>query len=219
MISQRLKDLYFLAMRPAAKLNAWRWRLWYRIRPPDPGMFLNLASGDAYARGFVNIEGNVFKQKELWLDVCNTLPFPDHSVEGIYARHVVEHFYADELRRLLRDCHRILKPAAGIRILVPSLDRAVAAYVAGGASWLPTFPVAYQSLGGKIFNYLMCDSQHRLFFDFAFLEELLHDAGFPRVVLGAPARSRVLDSDRLRCVESPGDGFVEGSLIVEAMTT
>jgi predicted SAM-dependent methyltransferase len=218
MRTQRLKDTYYQTMRPIARLNGYLWSarlLLNRHRVHDP-CFLNLGCGDKYAKGFLNVDGNVFRKKDLWLDLRNGLPWLDCSVDAIYACHVFEHFYASELRDILQDCHRILKPRGGIRILVPSLEQAISAYVAGNKVWFPDFPSSYESIGGRFFNYVFCDSQHRVTFDFSFLNELLHDARFRRVTATEPGKSNLFSSDALAGVEHAEEPYVQTSLLVEA---
>jgi len=76
----------------------------------------------------------------MWLDLRNGLPFPSHSVEGIYACHVFEHFYWKELIRVCNECFRVLHHGGGIRIPVPSLEMALEAYLRGDKPWFPDFP-------------------------------------------------------------------------------
>ena len=46
------------------------------------------------------------------------LPFPDASVDYLYASHVLEHFYPDVGQNILRDAHRVLKKGGRMRICV-----------------------------------------------------------------------------------------------------
>lgn len=47
------------------------------------------------------------------------MPFPDESFDGAICLHTLEHFDAQEALRILKDCHRILKPGASIMVSVP----------------------------------------------------------------------------------------------------
>lgn len=144
MRAQWVKDLYFNAIQPVARLNHWRWEWQLKqgipTQFPNP-LYLNLGSGANPVEGFVNIEGFAQRHKEMWLDLRNGLPFPDETVDGIFTCHVFEHFYMPELIPLVKDCHRVLKPGGILRILVPSVDKAIAAYNNGDASFFSNFPV------------------------------------------------------------------------------
>jgi predicted SAM-dependent methyltransferase len=218
MISQQYKDLYFSALKPVARLNHWIWkvRLGWRRRPSPAPVLLNVGSGSNYLPGFINIEGNLQRKREMWLDLRNGLPYGEQTVDGIYACHVLEHFYLSDLRNILRECRRTLKSGKGIRIVVPSLEQAAAAYVAGKREWFPEFPSAFQSLGGRFFNFIFCDGQHRCAFDFSFFQELLTEAGFRNIRKACPGASDFFSQDHLAAMESRQDDILASSLIVEA---
>src|SRR5262249_46503833 len=140
---------------------------------------LHLGSGTKYLVGFINIDANPFAQIDAWLDARNGLPFPANSADSVYSTHMFEHFYDDELRNLLRECLRILKPGAGIRLIVPSLSSAISAYQEKRLKWFyEDFPHRFDSLGGRFSNFIFCDGQHRTAFDFSYLEEELRKGGF-----------------------------------------
>lgn len=205
-------------MRSVTKLNGYLWyiRNLMKLQRVHEPLFLNLGCGDKYVKGFLNIDGNVFRKKDMWLDLRNGLSLPDLSVDAIYSCHVFEHFYIDELQRILKECHRVLEPQGGIRILVPSLEQAISAYLAGNNAWFPDFPSSYDSIGGRFFNYVFCDSQHRLAFDFSFMSELLQEAGFRRVIRNEPGKSSLFPSEVLDKVEHMSERHIQTSLVVEA---
>jgi prepilin-type processing-associated H-X9-DG protein len=197
-------------------LNSWRFRLKRRVFREESAVFLNLGCGAKYLEGFINVDGNLFCKKDMWLDLRNHLPFDNESVDGIYCSHVLEHFYPTELRGVLQECHRVLKQGGGIRILVPSLEKAIEAYSAGKASWFPDFPASHDSIGGRFVNYLFCDGQHRLAFDWGFADEVLRASGFDTSSLEIPVRSKVIPRTLLIEAEDPAEAWITSSLIVEA---
>lgn len=52
-------------------------------------------------------------------DLTKPLPFETGSVDGIYSSHFLEHIYLDDARALLRECHRVLRPGAVLRLALP----------------------------------------------------------------------------------------------------
>jgi prepilin-type processing-associated H-X9-DG protein len=180
---------------------------------PNGEVWLNLGCGRKQSPFMVNIDGNVFYRPDIWIDIRVGLPFPTETVDGIFACHVFEHFYWNELRRILAECFRVLKNGGGLRFLVPSVELAIDNYVKGNASWFPDFPHSFTSIGGKFMNFLFCDGNHRLCFDLGFAEEVLRNHGFVQVAKMKPAESRVFPSAVLQPLES---GIGEVSLIVEA---
>ena len=61
-------------------------------------------------------------------DLCFGLPFPDNSIDLIYAEHVLEHFNYRDLANLLKDCHRVLKPDGIFSVTVPNAKIYLTAY-------------------------------------------------------------------------------------------
>lgn len=54
-------------------------------------------------------------------DCRKKLPFPDGSVDHILCSHFLEHVYVEEMKEILRDFHRALKPGGTVHIIVPDL--------------------------------------------------------------------------------------------------
>jgi predicted SAM-dependent methyltransferase len=103
-----------------------------------------------------------------------------------------EHFYPDELKRLLQECARVLKDGGGARLIVPSLENAIAAYAQQRSEWFyDSFPRHFDSLGGRFSNFVFCDGQHRTAFDFSYMNEVLREAGFREVEKSAEGKSRL----------------------------
>ncbi len=216
MVRQTTRDLYYMALRPLLWLNHWRWRL-QGLSRNGKEIHLHLGCGAKYLEGFVNIDGNLFRKSDLVLDLRNGLPLPDDSVGTIYSSHVFEHFYPDELHALLRECHRVLRPGGGMRIVVPDMEAAVAAYLAGHRDYFGDFPRPHRSLGGKLSNLLFCEGGHRQGLDFSYLEELLSDAGFRQIGRVQPQESRIYVSHRLVHLVREEAGVAPISLFVEAV--
>lgn len=217
MVHQRWKDaLFFLVQPPLRVLGQWVRLTWGWRSHPYP-LRLHLGCGDQYLPMFVNVDANLLRKADLWLDLRNPLPFPDGIAEGIYAQETLEHFYPDECGRLLRECFRVLRSGGFIRLGVPHLRNAVEAYLQGKASWFPDWPRPYQSLGGRLSNFLLCDGQHRNAFDFSVLEELLKKCGFTAVQECPPGKSRWLEPEVTARLEITADQRQPpSSLYVEA---
>ena len=218
MRSQRFKDNYFSFVRPITKLNYFFHRFVSALlfnAKHNGQTWVNLGSGKKYVSGFINIEGNLFYKKDIWLDIRNGLPFPDNSVDGLYACHLFEHFYVSELVRILSEIYRILKPGGGVRILVPSLEDAIEAYLSKREEWFTDFPNTYVSLGGKFSNFMLCDGQHKSVFDDSFLEELLGKTGFSNMRKQGVRSSNVFPQEILEKIEDRQAEHIQTSLIVE----
>lgn len=178
MIKQQVKNIYYDVVRWITLPNYYVTRLRMR-RPEQPeGFYLHLGCGASYIPGMINIDINLFRKKELWLDLRNDLPFPAHSACFVYCSHVLEHFYPDEALRLLGEIRRVLKEDGIARIAVPCLEHALA--IANG-SVLSQFPRPFEDAYAQAINYLFCDGQHKYGYSYTLLKKFAQEAGFRSV--------------------------------------
>lgn len=175
MIHQRTKDLIFNVTKFITRI----FRPYYYIKfYSNSNLNLHLGSGKNIIEGFINIDGNPLIKNILYYDIRNKLPFKDQSVQYIFTSNVLEHFFPDEILLVLKDTYRCLKTDGILRIVVPDLEKAINAYVNKDYNFFNDYPVSYKSLGGRFSNFIFCDAQHRLSYDFSYLKELLNRAGF-----------------------------------------
>ncbi len=57
------------------------------------------------------------------VDITKPLPFPDGSVQFIFAEHVIEHVPFVAGVEFLRECRRVLEPGGTVRICFPDVTR------------------------------------------------------------------------------------------------
>ena len=217
MIAQRWKDLWYLAWAPIFEVNHYRYRLFNGHS--NGNLKLNIGCGRAQFEGWLNIDGNFIHRPDMWLDVRRGLPFKDKTVGVVYSCHFFEHLFLTELNPLLSECRRVLRDDGLLRIAVPSLGSAIVAYQNGDPDWFSTFPAEFRSLGGRFFNDMLCGDQHRLMFDFTFIQELLSNLGFKEVTEVKRGESQLLSSgDAALSHEQSTDGgkVPDPWLIVEA---
>ncbi len=62
-------------------------------------------------------------------DLRRGVPFRDAGFDAVYHSHFLEHLDRDAGRRLLVECHRVLKPGGVLRVVVPDLHRLSSAYL------------------------------------------------------------------------------------------
>jgi len=213
MISQPVKDLYYGSV---GKLTALSY-VWHRLRAPERfwDAFVNIGCGQKYVPGMINIDGNLFCRKDLWLDVTLGLPFQANSVRGIYSSHMIEHLKLKKVRRLFAEFYRILKPGGRIRLVVPSLEYAIDAYLRHDSGSLPEWPESFSSPGGRFNNLMLCANQHKILFDFSLLQELFAASGFDSVSRETPSCSSFFSPEQLRFESDPP--LASQSLCVEAV--
>lgn len=146
------------------------------------------------AAGWTSLDINEEVQPDIVHDLCQPLPFLDNSVSAIYGRHVLEHLTLADGARLLRECCRVLKPGAPIRVAVPDLERFARNYVRGNHRF---FSELYASEGGpsgvsmtESWQAALYGWGHRCAYDFALMREKMYAAGLVEVRRSEYRKSR-----------------------------
>lgn len=83
-------------------------------------MRLNLASGDDYREGYVNIDLRTDCRTDVCADVTK-LPYEDGEVDEILALDILEHFPVFRSLPILREWHRVLRVGGTLTLKVPNL--------------------------------------------------------------------------------------------------
>jgi hypothetical protein len=103
-----------------------------------------------------------------------------------------------------------------MRLVVPNLQSAIAAYQEKQSDWFyDSFPRHFDSVGGRFSNFVFCDGQHRTAFDFSYLEEELRKAGFREVEESMEGKSRLYGESVPSFLAADATGLSH-SLYVEA---
>jgi len=212
MRGQFIKSIYFGTFAKLSIFSLWKHKLFSRKKYSNA--WLHLGCGRKYIEGMINIDGNIFRKKDIWLDLMLGLPFSDNSIKGIYASHTLEHFKINQARCLLAECYRVLKPGGYMRIVVPSLEYAITAWNNKAVDRLSEWPGKFNSIGGRFNNFILCDNQHFIMFDFSFLQELLADAGFSNIIQASAYKSKNFLGDYLK-YEYKGKKILDSSLYLE----
>ena len=203
MIAQTAKDIYFGLNRYLVLPNTLLRRLLYS---QSKGIKLHLGCGDDYISGLINVDGNVFRKKEIWLDLRNRLPFPTGSADFIYCSHTLEHLFPYDAINLLRELHRVISDNGVVRLAVPSFERCLA--IAAGddqSNW----PRSFENSRAQAINYLFCDGQHKYAYCFENLKVFACDVGFKQVThITEDPNYKTYDGLKI-------GGEPKGSLIVE----
>lgn len=145
------------------------------------------------------------------LDVSESLPFEDRSVEWVYAEHLLEHITLERAIAWLREVKRILVPGGLLRLTTPDLKRYVRSYLQDDGFFAehrdrlldvltpaPRMPSRPAFMLNQIFYFY----GHRWVYDFEELCYALLSAGFEsdrisRCAFREGARPQVAGLDRL----------------------
>lgn len=101
----------------------------------DTPHYLNLGCGTNILDGFVNADFFTTRGIDFAADLRYPLRIADNSFDGIICEHTLEHLTYDEVARLLKECHRVLKPGGILRIAVPDLSIFIHHYCADDREW------------------------------------------------------------------------------------
>lgn len=88
-------------------------------------MRVNLGCGDRYAPGWINVDwAGSPHRKDQEVDLTGELPWPDNSIQTIYAGHVLEHLTLEQCHNLLTRLRRCAMITGTIVVVGPDLPTA-----------------------------------------------------------------------------------------------
>jgi len=88
---------------------------------------LEIGSGPTRRSGWITLD--MCKGADVFWDLRYKTPFKESSFDRVYCSHVLEHFSYRELRKMLREVHRLLRPNGEFLIAVPDASLYVEAYL------------------------------------------------------------------------------------------
>lgn len=103
-----------------------------KLRPPalpvrdDGQVHVHLGCGPIDIPGFVNVDIQPLAHVHYVSSISRLPMFRDHSIDLVYACHVLEHISHLRVDETLREWRRILKPGGVLRLSVPDFDLLVA---------------------------------------------------------------------------------------------
>jgi len=133
---------------------------------------LHLGCGDIHLPGYINIDIRPGPAVDQVAD-ARDLPWPDNSLDEIYACALLEHLGQHEWRAALAHWHAKLKPNGLLRVSVPDF-RAICEWYLQTHSFNHLLGLV---IGGQRDEY----DYHKMIFDFNLLAEGLRMAGFHNI--------------------------------------
>jgi predicted SAM-dependent methyltransferase len=171
---------------------------------------INFGCGSVQPEGWANVDRVDYGQEHV-ADLLAGLPFPDGSVEYVVANHSLSDLDHHELGKALPELRRILVPGGVLRILVPNLLAAVAAYHEDDAAWFPLGD-DLPSVDERLCTFVGWFGTARSQWTYGYATALCLDAGFV-VTADAEPHASVLCADS--AIADLDDREVQ-ALIVEA---
>jgi predicted SAM-dependent methyltransferase len=113
--------------------------------------------------------------------------FKDVSAQFIYTSHFLEHIdYPNEATEFVRQCYRILRRGGVLRIVVPSIEKIIAAYTNDDKDFFEIQATLHPDWCTTKLEHLMYalqqDGRHRYGYDFETMKKLLIMGGFTQIV-------------------------------------
>ena len=82
---------------------------------------LDLGCGPNIREGWLGADKCAVSKDTMGLDATKRFPFADATFDYIYSEHMIEHVPWSDGLRMLKECHRVLKPTGVLRIATPDL--------------------------------------------------------------------------------------------------
>lgn len=112
-------------------------------------------------------------------DILEGLPFDANSVDLIYSSHMIEHFNYAQGKAFLRECKRVMKPGAVMRLIMPDAESLIDRYKAGNMLFLDEANDGAAEIGheiAKLWSFLF--SGHQAAYDYKTIEKVAKEVGF-----------------------------------------
>jgi predicted SAM-dependent methyltransferase len=141
---------------------------------------VHLGAGGHRLRGWINVDV-LPAGVDLLADFLRELPFRSGSVDLLHSEDLLEHLDVDAGKRLLRECHRILRPNGVMRILTPDLRSLVSTIYIDRAHEHLAWCQKLLSADGPceaLNMHLRMNGEHRFVYDEEHLTEVLKAIGF-----------------------------------------
>jgi predicted SAM-dependent methyltransferase len=128
-----------------------------------------------FGKDWVHIDGGDYPHLDS-TDIFN-LPYEDNSVDLIYASHVIEYFNREEVKDVLNEWIRILKPNGTLRLAVPNFKNMIFLY--------HTYEYPLETFLGPLYGQMSMGDKtiyHKTTYDFDSLKSLLESLDMKNVI-------------------------------------
>lgn len=142
---------------------------------------LNWGCGNTGEPGWVNSDLKEGPGIDIIGDIRDGLPLPDDDFDYIVSIHALPMISIPDLVPVLEELSRVLKPGGVLRLVLPDVDKGIAAYLRGDGSQFLVPDEDSSSLGGKFVTHMLWYGWTVTLFTKDFIEELLVKAGFSSV--------------------------------------
>jgi ubiquinone/menaquinone biosynthesis C-methylase UbiE len=141
---------------------------------------LHWGCGKVTPAGWINSDLKPGPGVDLAVDILDGLPLDDDSIDYISSQHALVELKIYDQIAALRELRRVLKPGGVLRLCLPDLDRAIAAYQRGQRDYF--YISDWDTVAGNFISHVLWYNVTRTPFTYEFAEELLKKSGYTAVV-------------------------------------
>lgn len=142
---------------------------------------LNWGCGAHPEPGWINSDLRDDPGIDISCDIRDSLPLPDDGLDYVVSVHALPMIPYPELVPVLGELRRVLRPGGVMRLVLPDLDLAIAAYLDGDRSYFVVPDQDEATLSGKLIAQLLWYGYSVTLFTEEFARSVLLRAGFRRV--------------------------------------
>jgi predicted SAM-dependent methyltransferase len=142
---------------------------------------LNWGCGHRGEPGWINSDRKSGPGIDLSCDILDGLPLMSDAFDYVVSIHALPEVPYADLVPTLQELRRVLKPGGVLRLSLPDLDRAIAAYQRGDRDYFVVPDEDAASVGAKMVVQLIWYGYSRTLFNRDFVRELLERAGFSAI--------------------------------------
>jgi SAM-dependent methyltransferase len=140
---------------------------------------LNWGCGKVTPPGWINSDIKSGPGIDISADILEGLPLHDDSIDYISSQHALPALKVWNQLEALSELRRVLKPGGVLRLCLPDLDLAIAAYQSGRQEFFSVW--AWDTISGNFITQIVDHGYNYTPFTYEFCEELLWKAGFADV--------------------------------------
>lgn len=148
---------------------------------------LNIGSGERHLPGFLSVDSRIeCHGVNIVHDLRKPLPFKEDTVSVIFASHIIEHFWWQEVNSRLKDWFRVLKLGGYADIWTPDFEIVMKRYQEeedfedehyDKMEWVNRIIFSRDNMDG-IVNAV---NEHHAIFDYLYLKQCMESVGFTDV--------------------------------------
>ncbi len=140
---------------------------------PDGKILIHLGCGAINSPEFINVDCRPASHIHYVCDARDLSIFPDNYADMIYACHILEHVCQSDVKKVLWEWKRVIRPNGVLRLSVPDFDKIIDVYNACSKD--------IKSIDGPLMGRYEGYNMHLSVFNYSYLSDVLCDLSFTKV--------------------------------------